>query len=149
MFTKINVDSSSNDSKDLKYSVVLGLPFLSQYASTFNINTRSIALIPSKYSDDGVSLGKDPDLQDKPVLSTKTILIILACIGAIILIGGICCCVEQYQKRKQLQEESLDASIMEVRDKRNRADSNSSESFGENINVRNLKNAPKHKNPYK
>ena len=57
--------------------------------------------------------------------------------------------ISRWFKRKQLQEESLDASIMEVRDKRNRADSNSSESFGENINVRNLKNAPKHKNPYK
>ena len=148
MLTKITVDSEGNDSKDLKYSVVLGLPFLSQYASTFNVNTRSIALTPSRYSDDGVSLGKDPDLQDKPVLSKETILIILACVGAIILIGGICCCVEQYQKRKQLQEENLDASIMEVRDKRNRAGSSSSESFGENINVRNLKNAPKHENPY-
>ena len=148
MFSKIEVDSESNDSKDPKYSVVLGLPFLSQYASTFNINTRSIALTPSKYSDYGVSLGKDPDLQDKPILSTKTILIILACVGAIILIGGICCCVEQYQKRKQLQEENLDASIMEIRDKRNRAGSDSSDSYGENINVRNLKNSPKHENPY-
>ena len=39
MFKKIENDSESNESSNNpKFSVVLGLSFLSQYASTFDIN---------------------------------------------------------------------------------------------------------------
>ena len=74
--------------------MVLGLTFLSQYATTFNINTKSITFTPSKFSDEGVSLGKDPDYHEKPGMSTETLIIIFAVVGCILVILMICCCVE-------------------------------------------------------
>ena len=111
--------------------MVLGLSFLSQFASTFNINTRSITFVPSKYSEDGVSLGKDPNFEEKPGISKETMIIILCVVGVIILAGMVCCCIEQYQRRKAMQEEQLDASILEIRSRRMN-DSNNSTQFASN-----------------
>ena len=96
MFNRIKIDPDSNDSGKPPYSVVLGLSFMSQYASTFNTHDRSLSFTPSLYSDDGVDLGKDPDIHDKPGISTKTLMIILACVGIIIILALICVVVEQY-----------------------------------------------------
>ena len=133
MFKKIENDSESNESSsNPKFSVVLGLSFLSQYASTFNINSRSIGFTPSKYSDDGVDLGKDPDLHDKPGISTKTLIIILVIVGIILLIGVLYCCIEQYQKRKSVQEAEMDDTMLEIRGKRDRLGSSNSSYEDEN-----------------
>ena len=59
MFTKLEADQEDSNESVPPYSMVLGLSFLSQYATTFNINTKSIAFTPSKYSDYGVTLAKD------------------------------------------------------------------------------------------
>ena len=76
-------------------------------------------------------MGKDPNIEEKPEVSKETLIIIICVVGVIVLAGMICCCVEQYQRRKAMQEEQLDASILEIRNRRIN-DSNNSTQFASN-----------------
>ena len=54
--------ADENESRD--FSIVLGLAFLTQYTSSFNVKDRSLTLAPSKYAVDGISTENDPDSPD-------------------------------------------------------------------------------------
>lgn len=108
---------------DNKSTIILGLPFLEQFAMSFNVDEKTIKIAPSVFSEDGVTGGKvspdpgpspgpkpspeDPDNEDNGIGTGGIIFLVILLVLFIFTFITICICWIMKKRRRKERDYNI------------------------------------------
>lgn len=109
--------------EDSKSTMILGLPFLNQFAMSFNVNEKTIKVAPSVFADDKVTGGRvgpdpgpspgpkpspdDPDSKDNGIGTSGIIFLVIILVLFLFTVITICVCWIMKRRRRKERDYNI------------------------------------------